>query len=398
MLTFQDIVAARKRMGEAIYVPPCPYTQSLSELTGCELYLKLENLQMTGSYKERGACNKLLTLTAEERSKGVVAASAGNHAQGIAYHSRRLGIEAIIVMPETTPLVKVSATRRFGATVVLHGTNYDEAYAEAMRRVEQEGRTFVHPFNDPVVMAGQGTIGLELIEQNPYLQAVVLPIGGGGLAAGVAVAIKETNPKIRVYGVEPQVIASMKAAMQAGSPVELPAAKTIADGIAVRRVGDQTCEVARQYLDDVVTVDDEEIAQAILTLLEREKTVAEGAGAAPLAALLARRLPVEGMRVAGVVSGGNIDVNMISRVIERGLVKTGRLMRVRVRVSDQPGALASLLATIGQQRANVLEIHHDRLSQAELDKALVELVLETRGFDHLTEIEEAVRAAGFDLA
>jgi threonine dehydratase len=397
MLTFSDILAARKRMGNAVYVSPCPHTQSLSDRTGCELYLKLENLQMTGSFKERGACNKLLTLTEEERARGVVAASAGNHAQGVAYHARRLGIDATIVMPEPTPLVKVSATREFGARVVLFGANYDEAYGEAMRIVESEGRTFVHPFDDDAVMAGQGTIGLELLEQNPYLDAVVVAVGGGGLAAGVAVAVKETNPKIRVYGVEPRSLPSMARALEGGAPVELPAAKSLAEGIAVRKVGRRTLEVAERYLDDLTVVDEEEIAAGILTLLEKEKTVAEGAGAAPLAALLGGHLPVRGKRVAAIVCGGNIDVNMIARIIERGLVKSGRLMRLRVEVPDVPGALAALLATVGELRANVLEIHHDRMTQVALGRARVELVLETRGFEHAGEIEAALRIKSFHV-
>lgn len=399
MLTFADIEAARRRMGDAVFESPCAYTQTLSDRVGAKVYLKLENLQMTGSFKERGACNKLMSLGEAERRAGVVAASAGNHAQGVAYHAKRLGIDATIVMPEATPIVKVGATRGHGARVVLQGANYDEACAEALRLVEAEGRTFVHPFDDLHVMAGQGTVGLELLEQNPYLDAIVVPVGGGGLISGIAVAMKETNPKIKVYGVEPRVVASMRAALDAGHPVTVPAQKTIADGIAVRTVGKHTFEVAQKYLDDVVTVDEEEIAEAILLLLEREKTVAEGAGAAPLAALVAGRVPVKGKKVAVVVSGGNIDVNLVSRIIDRGLAKSGRMMRVRVNIPDVPGSLARLLAAIGGHGANVLQIHHDRVgARLELGQTFVELVLETRGFDHIAEIRAAIQAGGFAIA
>jgi threonine dehydratase len=298
VISFTDIEQARKRIGSSIFLSPCAYSETLSKVTGTKLWLKLENLQMTGSFKERGACNKLMALTAEERAHGVICASAGNHAQGVAYHATRLGIDATIVMPETTPLIKVQSTRTFGGRVILHGANYDEAFELAQKIEADEKRTFVHPFDDDLIMAGQGTIGLELLEQNPYLEAVIVAIGGGGLAAGIATAIKETNPRIKVYGVETSAIPSMQAALAAGSPVTVPAARTIAEGIAVRRAGVRTMEVVKKYVDDIVLVDEEEIAEAILMLLEKEKTVAEGAGAAPLAALVHRRLPVEGQKVA----------------------------------------------------------------------------------------------------
>ena len=399
MLTFGDIEAARKRIGDAVYQTPCAYTKTLSDLTGTRLFLKLENLQMSGSFKERGAANKLLSLGDEERARGVIAASAGNHAQGVAYHARRLGVRAVIVMPTATPLVKVSATRGFGAEVVLHGANYDEAYAEARRIEAAESLTFIHPFDDDAVMAGQGTIGLELVEQNPYLDAVVVAVGGGGLAAGVATAIKETNPRIKVYGVEPKGMPSMKLALEAGAPVTVPASKTIADGVAVKTVGARTFEVCQRYLDDVVLVDEEEIAEAILLLLEREKTVAEGAGAAPLAALVHQRLPqLVGKKVAAVVCGGNIDVNVIARIIDRGLVKSGRLMRLRVLMPDLPGALSGLLGVLGAQAANVLQILHERTAaRYELGHVAVELTLETRGFDHVAEIERAIAEKGYQI-
>lgn len=398
MLSFRDIELARKRMGDAIFHSPCAYTHTLSRVTGTRLHLKLENLQMTGSFKERGACNKLLVLSEEERLHGVVAASAGNHAQGVAYHAQRLGIDAVIVMPEATPLIKVASTRAFGARVVLAGGSYDEAYEQARRLSQDERRVLVHPFDDEAVMAGQGTVGLELLEQNPYLDAVVVSIGGGGLIAGIAVAMKETNPKIKVYGVEPRVLPSMRASLDAGAVTTVGPGRSIADGIAVRTVGQRTFEVCQRYLDDVVLVDEEEIAEAILVLLEREKTVAEGAGAAPIAALLQHRLPLADKRVAAVISGGNIDVNMLSRIIERGLVKTGRLMRVRAHVSDRVGALAEVLRVVAERRGNVIQVHHDRTAEGlQLGEAAVDLVLETRGFDHVEELCEALRGAGLRI-
>jgi threonine dehydratase len=397
VISFSDIEAARKRISDSIFVSPCAYSETLSRTSGAKVWLKLENLQMTGSFKERGACNKLMAMPAEERARGVICASAGNHAQAVAYHAQRLGIDATIVMPETTPLVKVSRTRGFGARVVLHGTNFDEAQDRAREIEAAEKRTFVHPFDDDLVMAGQGTIGLELLEQNPYLEGVVVAVGGGGLAAGVAVAIKETNPRIRVYGVETTALASMKVAIEKGSPVTLPPARTIAEGIAVRRAGEKTLEVVKKYLDDIVLVDEEEIAEAILTLLEQEKTVAEGAGAAPLAALLQRRIPaVLGKKVAAVLTGGNIDVNVVSRIIERGLVKSGRIVRLMVHIPDVPGTLARLTRIVADAKASVFQIHHDRTFIAgELNEAVIEVVLETRGFEHVDEVRAALVSGGF---
>jgi threonine dehydratase len=396
VISFADIEQARRRIGDSIFMSPCAYSESLSKLTQTRCWLKLENLQMTGSFKERGACNKLMALTAEERAHGVICASAGNHAQGVAYHAARLGIDATIVMPETTPLIKVQSTRNFGGRVVLHGANFDDAHERARQIEAEEHRIFVHPFDDDLIIAGQGTIGLELLEQNPYIEAIVVAIGGGGLAAGIALAIKETNPRIKVYGVETVVLASMKEALAAGAPVTLPPARTIAEGIAVRRAGDKTLEIVRKYVDDIVTVDEEEIAEAILMLLEKEKTVAEGAGAAPLAALVHGRLPVKGKKVAAVVCGGNIDVNVISRIIERGLVKSGRMVRLSVTIPDIAGSLARLTRLVADTKASVVQIHHDRtFAKTDLNEAVVELVLETRGFDHIDEVKRALTSGGY---
>jgi threonine dehydratase len=341
-----------------------------------------------------------MLLSDEERECGVIASSAGNHAQAIAYHGSRLGISTKIVMPEGTPLVKVSRTRRFGAEVVLHGANYDESYAHAMQLASEEGRTFAHPFDDVDVIAGQGTIGLELLEQNPYLDVVLLAIGGGGLASGVAVALKEVNPKIRVVGVEPEVLPSMKTALERGQDVELPEATTLADGIAVRRVGTHTRATVERYVDEVVTVSEESIANAILTLMEQDKTIAEGAGAAAVAALINGSVEgVAGKRVCPVICGGNIDVNIISRIIERGLVAAGRLLRLELVVTDTPGTLGTILTLLGELRANVLGINHNRMftSGSTFGSVDVELLLETRGPEHIDEIRRAVVERGYEL-
>lgn len=393
MLTFTDIEQARARIGDQIFLSPCAFSETFSKLCGNKVFFKLENLQMTGSFKERGSCNRILQLGPSERARGVIAASAGNHAQGVAYHATRNGIRAVIVMPETTPLVKIAATRGYGGEVILHGGNYDAAYEEASRRAAAERLTLIHAFDDEGVMAGQGTIGLELIEQNPYLEVVVCPIGGGGLISGVAVAMKETNPRIRVIGVQAARVASMPRALEAGQPVVLPAAHTIADGIAVRRAGDATLPVVRRYVDDIVTVDEDELANAVLLLLEREKTVAEGAGAAALAALMQGRIGIQGKRVALLVSGGNIDVTLLSRIIDRGLVKDGRMVRLRIRIPDRPGALHRLTGIIGETRANILDIAHDRaFSKAEITETVVDITCETRGNDHIAELVAALGA------
>jgi threonine dehydratase len=395
-VTLKNIQAARARIGEAIYVSPCQLSSDLSELTGLPLHLKLENLQRTGSFKERGALNKLLTLSQEERERGVITASAGNHAQGVAFHAAARNIRAQIVMPLATPQIKVAATRGFGAEVILHGANYDEACEEALRRCAEEGRTFVHPFDDAEVINGQGTIGLELLEQVPDLEAVVVPIGGGGLISGVACALKETNPKIRVIGVEPEKLPSMLRAREAGAPITLHAEATIADGIAVRRAGNLTLPLVSRYVDEIVTVDDEEIASAILILLEKEKTLAEGAGAAALAALLQSKINLRHRRTVVLISGGNIDVTLLAKIIERGLVKDGRLLRIRVNLQDRPGALLGFIEILARERANIMEILHNRAYYGvSLGETVIDVTLETRGAAHITAIRHALREAGF---
>jgi len=395
-LTLADVLAARERLRDSIYLSPCPHSVMLSELTGQQVYLKLENLQMTGSFKERGALNRIAQLTPEQAARGVIAASAGNHAQGVAYHATKRGIRSLIVMPLATPLVKVTATRGFGAEVILHGANYDEACTEAMRLCAEQKLTFIHPFDDTAVMAGQGTLGLELLDQVSDLEAVVAPIGGGGLIAGVACAIKETKPNVRIVGVQTARIPSMEAAVKEHHPVTLDPATTIADGIAVRRAGDLTLPLVERYVDEIVTVDEDEIAAAILMLLEREKTLAEGAGAAPLAALLQRRTSLKGARTAVLVAGGNIDVTLLSRIIERGMVQDGRLIRLRIYLLDRPGALHELTRLIAEHRANIVDTLHNRAYYGvNLGDTAIDVTLETRGREHVEEILAALTAEGY---
>jgi len=395
-LSLAEIHAAMGRIRESIYLSPCARSEDLSQLTGNSVYLKLDNLQRTGAFKERGALNKLLTLSTEERDRGVIAASAGNHAQGVAYHAGRHGVRAQIVMPLTTPLIKVSATKSYGAEVVLHGANYDEACEEAVRRSEKLGMTFIHPFDDEVVMAGQGTMGLEILQQVPDIEAIIAPIGGGGLIAGVGCAVKETNPRIRVIGVQPARLPSMKVAIAEGHPVTLSPAATIADGIAVRRAGEKTLPLIQKYVDDIVTVDEEEIANAVLLLLEREKTLAEGAGAAALAALINRKTSLNANKVAVLVCGGNIDVSLLSRIMERGLVKDGRLVRLRVHLPDYPGALHRLTGILAQHRANIVETSYDRAYYGvNLGDTAIDITMETRGPDHIAELLSALSASGY---
>ncbi|MFU8806120.1 MAG: threonine ammonia-lyase [Bradymonadaceae bacterium] len=399
-VTFAEIEEARQRLHGVIATSPCAYSELFSQRLGCKLFLKLENLLLTGSFKERGAANKLLQLTDGEKTKGIIAASAGNHAQAVAYHAGRLGISAKIVMPEGTPLVKIVRTKNFGGEIVLHGANFDEAHTHAVELMHEEGRVFIHPFDDPAIIAGQGTLGLEILEQNPYFDCVVVPIGGGGLAAGMAVAIKETNPRIRVIGVEAEVLPSMKTSIEAGKIIELPPATTLCDGIAVRKVGGRAFATLSRYIDEIVTVSEEEVASAILELLEQEKTVAEGAGATPLAALLAGRISdIAGKKVCAVVSGGNIDVNIIARIIERGLVANGRMCRLDLQITDVPGSLAELLTVIGASRSNVLEIYHNRTfaEGSPLGMTNVELKLETRGEDHIQRLRATLEERGYRI-
>jgi threonine dehydratase len=397
MICLQDVEAARGRIADQLLLTPCTPTGVFGDLFGGNVWFKFENLQRTGSFKERGALNHMLLMDRAARRRGVIAASAGNHAQGIAYHAGRLGIAATIVMPERTPLIKVTNTERFGARVVLHGASYDEAALEALRLQREEGQTLIHPFDDLAVIAGQGTIGLELLEQCPGLEAVVVPLGGGGLVSGIALALKEHRPGVRVIGVEAENLPAALRSRAAGGLVTIDPGETIADGIAVRRIGENTHRLIERYVDDLVTVTEEEIAAAVLLLLEREKTVAEPAAAAPLAAAVAGRLEgLDNRAVAMVLSGGNIDVNLLSRIIERGLIHDGRLAMLEVRVKDRPGALAALAALLGEEGANILQLDHRRGSRSlRITEVEVQLTLETRGHEHVEAIVASLSEAGY---
>jgi threonine dehydratase len=395
-LTLAGIRAARERITDALVHTPCTESLVFGDLVPGHLHVKLENLQRTGSFKERGSLNKLLQLDAQARARGVVTASAGNHAQAVAYHAQRLGIAATVVMPENTPLIKVSNTERYNAKVVLRGGIFDDAAVEAERLEREQGLVMIHPFDDLEVMAGQGTIGLEILEQVPEVDLVVVPVGGGGLISGIAVAIKSQRPGVRVIGVESAAAPSARASRDAGRVVRIDHADTIADGIATKQIGDLTFAHIQRWVDDLVVVSEEEIATAILLLLEREKTGAEGAGAAPAAALLSGRVPLAPTQTTVfVLSGGNIDVNRISRIIHRGLVADGRLIRLRVRMQDRPGSLARLAAAVASQGGNVVEIVHQR-GFADISVGDVDLVmqLETRGRDHGQAIVRALEAQG----
>jgi len=393
----EDIVAARDRIRGGIVATPVVPALALPEGLPYPLHLKLENTQRTGSFKDRGALNRLLQLTPEERDRGLVTASAGNHAQAVAYHGQRLGARVEVVMPEHTPLIKVVNTQRFGAGVRFHGATLSDAMGEARRLESEERRVFVHAFDDEQVIAGQGTIGLELLEQVPDLTAVVVPIGGGGLISGIAMAIKEQRPNVRIYGVEAAAAASALASRNAGHIVPIETTETIADGIAVKRVGDHTFPLIQRYVDDIVAVDESQIAGAVHELLEHQKTLAEGAGAAPLAAILAGLLPLRSTDVAVMVlSGGNIDVDLVDRIVDRGRVSDGRLTRLSVAVPDRPGNLARLTRLVAEAGANVLDIAHSRAFAAvSVRHVEIEMQLETRSREHRATIIDRLQREGY---
>ncbi len=399
MITLEDIRAARKRIGNAIYLSPCAHSETLSCLCGCEVFLKLENLQMTGSSKERGALNKIMRLTDKQRAAGIIAASAGNHAQGVAHGAKLSGIKATIVMPETTPLAKIRGTRELGAEVVLYGANYEEAYDKARELRATHDYTLIHAFDDPEVIAGQDTIGLELLEQLPQMDVVVVPVGGGGLIAGIATAIKAVQPKVRVIGVESDRLPAMRESLTARRVKPLHPASTIADGIAVAVVGNHTLPIVSRYVSEIVTVIEEEIARAIMILLEREKTLAEGGGAVGLAALYHRKIrDVNGKNIVVVISGGNIDMNILSRIIERGLEADGRLAQLKVTVPDKPDSIAKLATLLANQFANIFNIAQNRSAkEVQLGEMEVVLTLETKGHQHVAEIIGSILAMGYSV-
>jgi threonine dehydratase len=399
MLSLEHIEAAADRIRPEIYQSPLVHSQTLSLLTGNSIYLKLENLQMTGSFKERGALNRILTMTDHERRQGVIAASAGNHGQGLAYHAAKHDIPVQIWMPRSTPLIKLSATRAYGADVILYGDSYDEACVAAVERSVQKNATFVHPFDDDEVIAGQGTLGLEILMQNSALDVIIVPIGGGGLIGGIGCAVKSRNPQVEVVGVQTSRLPSMKAALEHQAPVNLPVQSTLADGIAVRQAGSRTLPLVQKYVDQIVTVDEDEIAAAILMLLENEKTLAEGAGAVALAAVLQARTGHRGMKIAVLVSGGNLDVNLLARIIEQGMVRDGRRLRLRVRLPDYPGALEGLTALIAKARANIVETSYNRAHYGVgLNEAAIDITMETRGRDHASELLAAITDSHYQFS
>ncbi len=393
-VTLQEIEAAASALRGAIVDTPCLHSRTLSDVTGTEVYLKFENLQFTAAFKERGALNKLLSLTPQKRAAGVIAASAGNHAQGLAYHAKRLGIPAVIVIPRFTPNVKVERTRSHGAEVVLHGDDFDAARLHANTLTVQRGLTLAHPYDDEKVIAGQGTLALEMLAACPQLEIIIVPIGGGGLIAGIATAAKAIKPGIGIVGVQSERYPSMYHAVKGGRAQF--GVSTIADGIAVKEPGTLTLPIVRELVDDIVLVGEGALEQAVVMLLEIEKTVAEGAGAAGLAALLAYPQRFAGKRVGLVLCGGNIDPLMLSEIIERGMVRSGRLTRLNVELRDLPGALAQVTACIAAANANIEEVHHQRkFTNLPVQSAEVEFVLQTRNHAHAVEVIAALQAAGF---
>jgi threonine dehydratase len=395
-VTLADVRAAAEAIGDAIERTPTHHSRTLSKIAGCEIYLKFENLQFTASFKERGALNKLLSLSADERKRGVVAMSAGNHAQGVAYHAGRLGIPATIVMPEGTPFNKVKHTKNFGARVVLDGPTLAQAFARALAIAKEEGLTLVHPFDDPMIIAGQGTIALELLEDVADIDVLVVPIGGGGLISGIAVAAKALKPAIAIYGVQAKLYPSMYDAVKGA---DLPCAgQTIAEGIAVKEPGGLTRKIVSALVDDVLLVREDEIERAIASLLEIEKTVVEGAGAAAYAAVAGNRALFEGKKVGIILSGGNIDVRLLSNVILRELSREGRILSLLVEIEDRPGLLAKIATLVGEAGGNILEVSHNRMI-TDMSAKLTDLgmTIEARDVAHAGEIRHKLQDAGFTI-
>jgi threonine dehydratase len=390
----EDIRAAQRVVAGHVANTPCLHSRTLSDITGAQVYLKFENHQFTASFKERGALNKLASLDEAQRAKGVIACSAGNHAQGVAYHAHRLGIPATIVMPRYTPFVKVEQTRRHGAEVILEGDNFDGAKAHAMEQAVARGLTLVHPYDDEKIVAGQGTAGLEILEEHPDLDTLVVAIGGGGWISGISIAAKALKPSIDVVGVEMQRFPAMYHAMKGTEPQF--GTSTIAEGIAVKEPGKLTREIISRNVSEILLVDEGDIEQSIVLLLEIEKTVVEGAGAAPLAAVLRNRERFAGRKVCLVIGGGNIDPLMLAEIVQRGMVRAGRLTRVLVELRDLPGSLAKVTACVAEQGANIEEVHHQRaFTQLAVQNAEVDLTLKTRNHEHVQQIVEALRAIGF---
>ncbi|MEX2112818.1 MAG: threonine ammonia-lyase [Pirellulales bacterium] len=395
-LTIAEVVDARQRIAEGIYESPCPESIPLSELAGCPVYCKLDYLQRTGSFKERGARNALLQLPADQRRRGVISASAGNHALGLAYHGKLLSIAVTVVMPKYAPLIKQSTCRRLGAQVILFGETFHEAFDHAHELARQRELHYIHGFDDPAIIAGQGTMGLEILEQVPDVEAIVVPVGGGGLLAGISLAVKHSRPEVRIFGVQAERAAGFVAAQAAGHPVRVPVEPTLADGLAVAKVGELAFSIAAPRVERVVTVDEEAIALAMLRLVELEKSVVEGAGATTLAACMSGKLPeLAGLRTVLVLSGGNVDPSVLGRVIDKGRVADGRLCRFTAVVSDRPGGLARLTKVIADAGASIQDILHDRaFAGPDVGLAHVLCTVETEDRQHMQRVFESLAAAG----
>ena len=396
MISLADVKAAADRIDDVVRRTPLEYSYSFSDVTGADVRLKLENFQRTGAFKLRGATNRIATLSAAEREAGVVTASAGNHAQGVALAATRSGVDATIVMPKHAPISKVEATERYGGRAVLHGADYDEAQAKAREIEREEDRTYVHAFDDDAVMAGQGTIGLEVVDECPAVDTVVVPVGGGGLIAGIATAVTAVTDA-RVIGVQAEGAVSLPESLRSGTIVERDSVNTIADGIATRKVGERPFAVIEERVDEVVTVSDSEIAVALTYLLERSKTLVEGAAAAPMAALLFEAFDYDkDETIVPALCGGNIDTNQLTTVLVRGLVETGRYLKIRTVLRDRPGALEELVEIIAAERANIYAVQHDRTSRdVAMNEADIEIEIETRGHDHIDTVLEALESAGY---
>lgn len=399
MVDLNKIIQAKRTINDFVYRTPFALAPKLSKLYGAEVYLKSENLQRTGAYKIRGAYNKIAHLTDEERAHGVIAASAGNHAQGVAMSAQKFGVHAVIVMPEATPLLKVSGTKALGAEIILKGDNFDEAYAFALEYAKEHNLTFVHPFNDEFVQAGQGTIALEMIEEVADLEYIVVPVGGGGLATGVCSCAKQINPDIKIIAVAAKGAPAMHDSFVAKKPLNSKSVRTIADGIAVRDTSEITLSTIIECVDEFVQVDDEEIASAILYLLEQQKIIVEGAGAAGVAALMNAKFAFPaGAKIGIILSGGNIDVQMLNIIIEKGLIKSHRKMTINVTLVDKPGALTGLTEILRRANANIVKIDYDRFStNIEYGDAQITITLETKGKAHQEDIAWALKNAGYDF-
>ncbi len=394
MISLDDVRAARVRIRDSIYHTPCPYSLSLSRYCDAQIYCKLDHLQMTGSFKERGARNRLLALTDAQKAKGVIAASAGNHALGLSYHGQLLGIPVTVVMPRWAPIVKVTNTRSFGATIIQEANSFEEARRLATSLAEERGLTFISAFDDPHIIAGQGTMGLELLEDVPDLDAVIVPVGGGGLIAGIATVMRALRPQVQIIGVEPVNAACMHVSLRVGKPTHVAPQPTLADGLAVSTPGQLCFDIVKEKVDRVLLVDEANIALSVLRLLELEKTVVEGAGAVSLAAAMEPTLDLRGKKVVLILCGGNIDVTTISRIIDRGLAADGRLCRLTALISDRPGGLANLTTILAATGASIKEVYHDRhFGPADVARVAVNCILETRDFAHIEQIKTALKDA-----